>query len=88
MHWLLLVLVTLNSEHEIFSKSYTKPKALKTVVVGKGFVRNPNGFFDGCPTINRRVKTYIALTDKESKEKERLERLEEQAEKVSRQLAA
>ena len=87
VHWLLLVLCTLNENHPIFDRSYVHPKATRAVAVGAGFVRNPNGFFDGMPHVNRRVKTFIGFRDRENQEQQKLERLEAQAEKVNAQLA-
>ena len=83
--WLIKILSSINCEHEIFGKDYVKPREEKK----QAFVpriNNPDDFFSNLPAVRSKGRALLCLTDKASKEKLRLDRLEAQLAKIQRQV--
>ena len=51
--WMILLISTINPDHEIFSKDYTKPRVVRNEVQESLSIQNIDGFFTGLPESRR-----------------------------------
>ena len=84
--WLLLVLATLDQNHELFHKSYVaprKPKAFEQVLID-----NTDNFFDGLPTAHSKKKRVMNLMDNKTKKSMAVAKMQKSLNKMQEKLAA
>lgn len=59
--WLIMILSSLDPNHEVFAKDYVRPKEEKQQYSSQ-MVYNPEGFFDGLPVAKKKGKGKFCLT--------------------------
>ena len=83
--WLLLVLATLDQDHDLFHKGYVapkKPKAFEEVLIA-----NPDNFFDGLPVVENKKKRFMSLYDKKTKKGMQVAKMQKSLAKMQEKLA-
>ena len=71
--WMLLVLSTLEPNHEIFNKDYVNPKQ---TVAETEFVNSYDGFYEGLPIVHGHKGRTLNLTDRNEQKLKKLRRMQ------------
>ena len=76
--WQILVICTIDPNHEIFGKNYLRPRVISVKRPSVHMVPNTNGFFNGLPVARSKAKHKIQFVSKADRERDEIQRLREQ----------